>query len=270
VAPATGVVVNQLDLRALADQCNTRALSPTPQARMILRHDRHDRDCIVDAADWPSIVAFFDGDGGATLVGDRWLLTAAHTAANLTPDHRVRIGGVDIRVSRVIAHPGCSGRPVDLALVELAAPAVGVPVIALHMLSNEAGREALLLGRGDFGDGRQGVVGTDHRLRCVTNRVDSVDERWLRLRFDRPTDCTALEGVGGEGDSGGPALLRTGDELTIAGVSSWQDHAGALGTYGCVEYYARVSSHAGWITSAMTGGPDSHSSSSAGAGERRA
>ena len=217
---------------------------------MIHRHDRHDRDCIVDEADWSSIVAFFDGDGGATLVADRWLLTAAHTAANLPRDHRVSIGGREIRGARAIPHPT---RSVDLALVELAAPATGVPVIALHTARDEAGREALLLGRGDFGDGRQGVAGTDHRLRCVTNRIDSVDERWLRLRFDPPTDCTALEGVGGEGDSGGPALLRSGDELTIAGVSSWQDHEGALGTYGCVEHYARVSAHADWITSVMAG-----------------
>ena len=161
---------------------------------MILRHDRHDRDCIVDESEWRSIVAFFDGDGGATLVGDRWLLTAAHTAANLAGDQRVRIGGREIRVARVIVHPTCSGRPVDLALVELGAPAAGVPVIALHTARDEARREALLLGRGDFGDGRRGVVGTDHRLRCVTNRIDRVDERWLRLRFDRPADCTALEG----------------------------------------------------------------------------
>ena len=35
----------------------------------------------------------------------------------------------------------------------------------------------LLLGRGDFGNGRDGVLGTDHRLRCVTNRVDSADDR---------------------------------------------------------------------------------------------
>jgi hypothetical protein len=82
-----------------------------------------------------------------------------------------------------------------------------------------------------------GVLGADGRLRCVTNRIDGADQRWLRLRFDPPSDCTALEGVGGEGDSGGPALLRDGDRLTVAGVSSWQDHDGPLGTYGCAEHY---------------------------------
>ena len=91
------------------------------------------------------------------------------------------------------------------------------------------------------------MLGTDGRLRCVTNRIDDVDARWLRLRFDAPRDGTALEGVGGEGDSGAPALLRVGAELRVAGVSSWQDHDGPLVTYGCIKHYARVSPHVTWI-----------------------
>ena len=60
------------------------------------------------------------------------------------------------------------------------------------------------------------------------------------LRHDRPD-------VGGEGDSGGPALIRVSGGLAIVGVSSWQDHDGPLGTYGCVEHYERVSSQIDWI-----------------------
>jgi hypothetical protein len=95
------------------------------------------------------------------------------------------------------------------------------------------------------------VLATDGRLRQVTNRVDDVEASWLRLRFDAPPDGTALEGVGGEGDSGGPALLRVGAELRVAGVSSRQDHDGPLGTYGCIEHYARVSPHVTWIRSVV-------------------
>jgi hypothetical protein len=124
---------------------------------------------------------------------------------------------------------------VDLALVELDPPAAGVPVLALFA-DDELGAELLLLGRGEFGNGLQGILGADHRLRRVTNRVDSVDEHWLRLRFDPPPGGTALEGVGGGGDSGGPALIGVGGSLRIAGVASWQDHAGPLGIYGCVEH----------------------------------
>jgi hypothetical protein len=81
------------------------------------------------------------------------------------------------------------------------------------------------------------VLGTDGRLRCVTNRIDDVDARWLRLRFDAAPDGTELEGVAGD--------------LRVAGVSSWQDHDGPLGTYGCIEHYARVSPHVSWIRSVV-------------------
>jgi hypothetical protein len=94
------------------------------------------------------------------------VLTAAHTAANIPRDHRIRIAG------HATGH-----RPPG----------------------------PLLLGRDDFGNGHDGVVGVDHRLRRVTNRVDSADEYRLRFRFDPPPGGTALEGVAGEGDSGGPA-----------------------------------------------------------------
>jgi hypothetical protein len=135
---------------------------------------------------------------------------------------------------------------VDLALVELDPPAAGVPVLALFA-GDELGAELLLLGAASSATASKGGAGADHRLQGVTNRVDSVDEHWLRLRFDPPPGGTALEGVGGGGDSGGPALAGVGGSLRIAGVASWQDHAGPLGTYGCVEHYARVSSQVAWI-----------------------
>jgi hypothetical protein len=216
---------------------------------VILRHDRPDADCLVDERDWPAIMTFFGGDGAGTLIARRWLLTAAHTARNIPADHSVAVGGQPRRVVGVVLDPDGT----DLGIVELDRPVEDVDPLALHERTDEVGTEALLLGRGDFGNGRDGVLGADGRLRCVTNRIDGADQRWLRLRFDPPPDCTALEGVGGEGDSGGPALLRDGDRLTVAGVSSWQDHDGPLGTYGCAEHYVRVSTHVGWIRATAAG-----------------
>jgi trypsin len=211
---------------------------------VIRRHDRPDSDVLVDEADWPAVVTFFEGDGAGTLVAPKWILTAAHTAANIPPDHRLPVGGSTARVARVVGH---LGEGVDLALVELQEAVASVAPIALYAEAGEQGQEVVLLGRGDFGTGREGVQGQDQRLRRVTNRIDDVDERWLRFRFDAPPAGTHLEGVGGEGDSGGPALIEHDGGVRIAGVSSWQDHDGPLSTYGCVEYYARVSTQAEWI-----------------------
>jgi hypothetical protein len=211
---------------------------------VIRRHDRPDSDVLVDEAHWAAVVTFFDGDGAGTLVAAKWILTAAHTAANIPPEHRFPAGGNTPRALRVIEHPG---EGIDLALVELDEPVAGVTPVALYTDHDELGHEVVLLGRGDSGTGRDGVQGQDQRLRRVTNRIDDVDDRWLRFRFDAPPDGTHLEGVGGEGDSGGPALIVAADQLRIAGVSSWQDHDGPLSTYGCVEYYARVSTQAEWI-----------------------
>jgi len=89
---------------------------------------------------------------------------------------------------------------------------------------------------------------SDRQLRRVTNIVDESDSYWLKCRFDAPPAGTALEGVCGNGDSGGPALIQAGSELLLAGVSSWQNQRGKpLGLYGCIEHYARVSPYVGWI-----------------------
>lgn len=231
---------------------------------MIIRHDRSDRDSLVNEEQWPALTSFFRGHGAATLIAPTWLLTAAHVAQSI-PTHvplSVALAGKRYPLARVILHPGydaawmardedeedAGSSAVDLALVELASPVEQVRPFALYDRADEQGYEVLLLGRGEYGNGLRGARGTDRALRRVTNRVDETDSYWLKLRFDTPPEGTLLEGVCGRGDSGGPAFIQDQHGVWLAGVSSWQQLGDRpFGTYGCVEHYTRVSRFVDWI-----------------------
>lgn len=228
---------------------------------MIIRHDRSDRDSLVKEEQWPALTSFFHGYGGASLIAPTWLLTAAHVVQNI-PDEvhlSVELAGKRYRTARTILHPDFDREwsaededdeheTVDLALVELETPVTDVLPFDLYDRFDEQGQEVLLLGRGEFGNGIRGVRGADRGLRQATNQVAEVNAYWLKMRFDAPPAGTWLEGVCGNGDSGGPALIKQADRFLLAGVSSWQKQGGRpLGIYGCVEHYTRVSSFTGWI-----------------------
>lgn len=228
---------------------------------MILRHDRRDRESLVDPCKWPAITTFFHGNGAASLIAPTWLLTAAHVARSLSAGfpRSVELAEQRYAIARVILHPAYDprweeaeedeeGETVDLALVELATPVDHVEPYALFPSSDEVGQECLLLGAGQYGDGVRGARGSDHQLRRVTNVVAESTPFWLAFRFEAPPDGTPLEGVCGGGDSGGPAFIQAQGRLLLAGISSWQLRGGkVLGLYGCVEHYTRVSRFLDWI-----------------------
>jgi hypothetical protein len=231
---------------------------------MIIRHDRSDRDSLVDEEQWPALTSFFRGHGGASLIAPTWLLTAAHVAQDIPTEVRlsVALAGKRYPIARTLLHPAYDrewragdeddgNTTVDLALVELEAPVEDVLPFALYDRSDEQGQEVLLLGRGEFGNGIRGARGTDRALRQATNRIDEADDCWLKLRFDAPPDGTFLEGVCGRGDSGGPAFIQEHHRFLLAGISSWQQTGGdrPLGLYGCIEHYTRVSCFIDWIQS---------------------
>ena len=96
----------------------------------------------------------------------------------------------------------------------------------------------------------------DGQTRQASNTVESAPEGQLQFIFHSPDDAevTAYEGISGDGDSGGPALIATEDGWAVAGLSSYQDKNGsALGTYGVLEVYTRVSDHTDWIKSGLNG-----------------
>src|SRR5579875_1184417 len=150
---------------------------------MIIRHDRSDRECLVDAADWPAFTTFFNGHAAATLIAPRWFLTAAHVAT-LIPDGRlsVPIAGQRHKLGRVVVHPDFRSEwepedeleeadVPDLAVVELLTPVEDVDPVALYEGDGECGMVVTLLGSGESGNGLRHVRAADRHLRRATNRI---------------------------------------------------------------------------------------------------
>lgn len=229
---------------------------------ILIRHDRDPQRYLADPVDYPFLAEV--GVAHGTLIAPDWILTAAHVANGVSlVSGSVKVGGHARRVKRIIYHPSWIGdlpegfaEPswVDLALIQLAEPVVGVEPVRLYERQDEEGRELVFVGRGKTGDGRGGTLKEDHKLRFATNIIIKADEHHLHMRFDEPPGGLELEGVGGPGDSGGPALMRDGGERFVVGVCFRNDGQGNPDLefrYGTCDIYVRVSTHLDWIRRAM-------------------
>jgi hypothetical protein len=209
------------------------------------------------------------GNGNGALVGVDWVLTAAHVAATLlkAPDPekakpaKVTINGIWYPVEKVYLHPSWKGNdsPEDIALIKLAEPVPGARPACLYPGRDEVGKTAVLVGTGGTGDGVSGPKRLDGKIRGATIRIGSVEKSGMQLawKFKSPAErgVTALEGISGPGDSGGPAFLQYKGRLCVAGVSSAQERNGLKsGQYGVTEFYPRVSFFRPWLEKVMAEG----------------
>nr|KAF6350416.1 transmembrane serine protease 9 [Myotis myotis] len=210
---------------------------------------------------------------GATVVGDRWLLSAAHcfnhTKAELVQAHLgtvslTGIGGSPVKMGlkRTVLHPqyNPSILDFDVAILELSGPLVFnkyiQPVcLPLAIQKFPVGRKCVISGWGNTQEGnatkpdtlQRASVGIIDQKACSALYNFSLTDRMLCAGF--------LEGKvdSCQGDSGGPlACEETPGVFYLAGIVSWG--------IGCAQakkpgVYARITSLKGWILDIMSSSP---------------
>lgn len=234
--------------------CTLLVLGTTSVAFGIIRRDDvDDTSYVVDAAAYPAVVDLLEpGDCLATLITPRWAISAAHCVEGLELPHALRFGDRSVEVLRTVSNENFDGESHDIVLIQLAEPVLDVEPIELYRGEDELAQRVILVGRGDTATGLAGQSGAtlDLLTRRATNTVASVDELWIRFTFNAPGDeeVTDLEGISGDGDSGGPAFIETSAGLQLAGLSAYQDASDdELGTYGVTEVYTRVSQYQDFV-----------------------
>ncbi|XP_006869119.1 PREDICTED: transmembrane protease serine 9 [Chrysochloris asiatica] len=210
---------------------------------------------------------------GATVVGDRWLLSAAHcfnhtrveyVRAHLGTASLMGVGGSPVKVDlkRVVLHPlyHASTLDFDVALLELASPLffnkyvqpICLP-LAIHKFP--VGRKCMISGWGNTQEGnatkpdvlQKASVGIIDQKTCSVLYNFSLTDRMICAGF--------LEGKvdSCQGDSGGPlACEETPGVFYLAGIVSWG--------IGCAQakkpgVYTRVTRLKGWILETMSSEP---------------
>lgn len=224
---------------------------------IVIRHDVEDRAYRELGGQYSASVAYAGGCA-ATVLAPSWLLTAAHCTVGREERYvSARHLGSDYRIERLIPHPRydrADHERFDIALIRLQDPIPDARPARIFRGRDEVGRVVVFVGRGTFGNGRDGLLREDGIERGATNEVVGATERILEFVFDAPGDATELEGISSRGDSGGPAFLELDSGLYVLGVSSYQQGRGhPEGTYGVSEHYSRVSTYADWLDSAMEG-----------------
>lgn len=254
--------------------------TPSLAGAIVIRDDVEDARYRIPASALPAL-ADLPGEGHGMLIAPRWIVTAAHAIAWQSMLDEVSVAGVPRRVQRVIIHPGYRRLPRelidaalasgdatrlmahiaasdDIALLQLAEPVEGVQPIAIHA-GDAMGKVVRIVGKGATGTGARGHEphGPNRtELRHAFSTITSSEGRWLGYVFDAPPAALRLEGMAGNGDSGGPMLVGVDGHWELAGLISWKLVEGnpatfRPGVYGQISHGVRLGHYLDWIHDTM-------------------
>jgi len=211
---------------------------------------------------------------GASLIAERWVLTAAHCVVGSTPANVVAfVGEYDKSINsvspneatRIIVHPeyDAYSSDNDIALIKLSNAESIVPVnlisssiaAVLSSVADDSISDVTIIG---WGDTTEPVVGTypdilrEVDLPIISNAVCN-EPQYLNGAVSSNMVCAGLP-EGGidscQGDSGGAMVYSDGANWYQAGIVSWG--------YGCADpdsfgVYTRVENYINWIESNISG-----------------
>ena len=226
---------------------------------IVIRHDKADQLYLATTKDFPPLATFYIDGAHGTLIRPQWVMTAAHTTFCLFPGSWININQQLRQIKRIYVHPEHrTGVSHDIALIELTEAVTDVVPARIYPDDDEIGQHIWFVGAGGTGHGQQGVtvdlVANSGQLRKAQNQVLAVAGPLLKFKFDAPPEALPLEGVSAGGDSGGPAYRIDKNQYSLLGISSRGD-TGAVGFYGSLDVYTRVSFFVPWALQLMDSAP---------------
>ncbi|XP_037640636.1 complement C1r-A subcomponent-like isoform X2 [Sebastes umbrosus] len=236
-----------------------------------------------DTIPWQVMLSIDGSRGGGMVIGDRWIMTAAHNVmydGNVVPNETVRVymglTNVNALMNSPVFAASIHPHPLynnpnhvdfnhDIALIKIQDPITFNSSVMPICLTAEGatyvtGTMGLVSGFG--------ITETNKR-RILTNKMNYVllpvveqeacSDSITRLKKKRDyvpvlTNNMFCAGVpeGGkdscQGDNGGPYALRDDGRFWAAGIVSWGVDCGQRGTYGV---YTRVINYIDWINKTM-------------------